>query len=181
VSDGENILKKYAAGERMFCKAYLRWANLRRANLHGAYLRWANLRRANLHGADLHGADLHGAYLRWANLSGANLSGADLSGADLSGADLSGADLSRANLSGADLRWANLHGAKNIVSFGPVGDDFRIGYAVQHDDGPRVQLGCFWGTLDEACAAIATKYGDASTYEALVRAACAVLGGEREV
>ena len=129
--DDEDILKRYAAGKRMFCKA-------------------------NLRGADLRGADLSGA-----NLRGANLSGADLSGANLRGAYLSGADLS---------------GAKNIVSFGPVGDDFRIGYAVQHEEGPRVQLGCFWGTLDEACAAIAAKYGDASTYEALVRAACAVLG-----
>jgi hypothetical protein len=121
VSEDKDILKRYAAGERMFCKA--------------------NLRGENLH---------------WVNLHGANLSGADLSKVDL-------------------------HGVKNIVSFGPVGKERRIGYAVQHDDGPRVQLGCFWGTLDEACAAIAEKYGDASTYEALVRAACAVLGGEREV
>ena len=161
MSDGENILKKYAAGERMFCKANLRWANLS--------------------GANLSGADLNGAYLSGANLSGADLREADLSGADLNGAYLRGAYLSGANLRGADLRWANLSGAnlsgaENIVSFGPVGKERRIGYAVQHDDGPRVQLGCFWGTLDEACAAIAEKYGDASTYEALVRAACAVLG-----
>jgi hypothetical protein len=131
VSDGEDILKKYAAGERIFCNA--------------------DLRGANLYAANLRGADLRGA-----NLSGANMYGA--------------------NLREADLREAYLSGAKNIVSFGPVGEEFRIGYAVQHDDGPRVQLGCFWGTLDEACAAIATKYGDASPYEALVRAACAVLG-----
>ena len=136
MSDGEDILKKYAAGERIFCNADLSEANL----------------------------------------SGADLSEADLSGADLSGADLSGANLRWADLRRADLRGADLSGAKNIVSFGPVGEEFRIGYAVKHDEGPRVQLGCFWGTLDEACAAIAAKYGDASTYKALVRAACAVLG-----
>jgi hypothetical protein len=63
----------------------------------------------------------------------------------------------------------------NIVSFGPVGNNRRIGYAVAHDDGPRVQLGCFWGTLDDACTAIVKEYGEASAYEALVRAACAVV------
>ena len=147
----ENILKRYAAGERMFCKA----------DLNGAKLNGADLRRADLRGADLNGADLRRANLSWVDLRRANLKGVKLNGADLSWADLNGADLRR---------------AKNIVSFGPIGEDLRIGYAVQHDDGPRVQLGCFWGTLDEACAAIAEKYGDASTYEALVRAACAVLG-----
>ena len=175
MSDGEDILKKYAAGERMFCKA-----NLRGANLSGADLSGADLRRADLRRADLSGANMYGANLRGANLRGANLRGANLRRAELSWADLSGADLRRAELSWADLRRADLRGAKNIVSFGPVGEDFRIGYAVQHEEGIHVQLGCFWGTLDEACAAIAEKYGDASTYEALVRAACAVLGGERE-
>lgn len=116
----------------------------------------ANLSGANLRDAILDGADLRGANLRVANLRGAILRGAILDGADLSG--------------------ANLRGAVGIVSFGPVGDERRIGYAVAHDDGPRVQLGCFWGTLDEACKKIAEKYGADSTYEALVRAACAVLG-----
>ena len=137
----------------------------------GLAVKWAVAAKADLRGADLSGADLRGAYLSGAYLHGADLSGANLSEADLSGAYLNGANLRRAYLNGA-----NLYGAKNIVSFGPVGKDLRIGYAVQHEEGPRVQLGCFWGTLDEACAAIATKYGDASTYEALVRAACAVLG-----
>ena len=99
----------------------------------------------------------------------------DFTGANLRGADLRGADLSGAYLSGADLRGAYLSGAVGIVSFGPVGNERRIGYAVAHDDGPRVQLGCFWSTLEEACTAIVEKYGEGSTYEALVRAACAVV------
>lgn len=85
------------------------------------------------------------------------------------------ANLRGTDLHEADLHEANLHGAKSIVSFGPVGKERRIGYAVSHNDGPRIQLGCFWGTLDEACVAIAKKYGENSTYEQLARAACAVL------
>jgi hypothetical protein len=73
------------------------------------------------------------------------------------------------------LSGANLSRAVGIMSFGPVGCERRIGYAVAHDDGPRVQLGCFWGTLEKALSATITKYGEASAYEALVRAACAVV------
>jgi hypothetical protein len=175
VSDDENILKKYAAGERMFCKA-----NLSGANLSGANLRWADLRGANLRWANLSGADMYGANLRGADLSGANLREADLYGANLRWANLREADLSGADLSGANMYGADLREAKNIISFGPVGEELRVGYAVQHEEGLHVQLGCFWGTLDEACAAISVKYGEGSAYEALVRAACAVLGGERE-
>ena len=141
------------------------WALKNKVNLNAAYLR----------GANLIGAKLDEAYLRGADLSEASLIGANLIGADLSEADLSGAYLSAAKLDGAYLRGAYLRGALSIVSFGPVGKERRIGYAVAHDDGPRVQLGCFWGTLAEACAAIRAQYGANSTYENLVRAACAVL------
>ena len=80
----------------------------------------------------------------------------------------------RANLRGADL-W----GAKNIISFGPVGEERRIGFANLHKkDGNHfcmVRLGCFWDTQEKAVEAIRKKYGENSTYEALVNAACAVL------
>jgi uncharacterized protein YjbI with pentapeptide repeats len=126
--------------------------------------------RANLYGANLSGANLRGADLR-----GANLSGADLRGADLYGADLRGADLIAATLRGAVLRGANLYGAIGIVSFGPAGAERRIGYAVRHEADVMVQLGCFWGTLDAACAAVVKKYGEGSSYEALVRAAAGAM------
>lgn len=101
---------------------------------------------------------------------------ADLSGAYLSDVNLSHASLYRANLSGANLSdvnlyRANLSDAGGIVSFGPVGRGRRIGYATS----AGVQLGCFWGSLEEACAALKKKYGPNSTYEALVRAAVATL------
>ena len=124
----EELLRRYAAGERDFRQADLseadlseanlseadfrvadlREANLSRANLSRANLSEAELSEAELSVADLSRANLRGANLRGANLSRANLSRANLSEADLSRADLSEADLSRANLRGANLRGANL-------------------------------------------------------------------------
>lgn len=132
-------------------------------------------KRANLCEADLSYANLGGADLRNANLRNANLSDADLRYANLRGADLYGADLRNANLRNADLRNANLRGAEGITSFGPVGNCGRIGYAVKHDAGPMVQLGCFWGTEDEAVLAINEKYGSDSAYAAFVQTACRVV------
>ena len=109
----EELLERYAKGERYFSYANLRHADLRGANLSGANLRGANLSGANLSGANLSGANLSGANLSGANLSGANLSDADLSYADLSGANLSDADLRGANLSGANLSDADLRGANS--------------------------------------------------------------------
>jgi hypothetical protein len=135
----------------------------------------ADLRRADLRGANLTNANLHRANLRGADLTNTDLCGANLTSADLRRADLRRADLRGANLTNANLRGANLRGAKSIVSFGPVGVEGRIGYAIAHDDEPRVQLGCFWGTRDEAVRAIRAKYGPDSAYESLVVAACRVV------
>ena len=62
--------------------------------------------------------------------------------------------------------------AKNIIQFGPIGEHHRIGYAVMHDSGPMIKLGCFWGTQKEAVEEIRYKYGMKSSYEAIVKAAC---------
>ncbi|MDZ8135727.1 MAG: pentapeptide repeat-containing protein [Nostoc sp. DedQUE04] len=125
----DEILRRYAIGERNFINANLRCAvlatmKLSEINLSYASLSWANLSQANLSKADLtaadlsqanlSGADLSKAYLMRANLSEANLQkaslqGANLSGANLSEVNLSGADLTGANLSLADLRGANFH------------------------------------------------------------------------
>jgi uncharacterized protein YjbI with pentapeptide repeats len=91
---------------------------------------------------------------------------------NLRGADLSGADLSKADLREADLREADLYGAQGAASFGPIGLERRIGYALAHESGPRVKLGCFWGTEAEALAAIETKYGAGSLYAGFVKLAC---------
>lgn len=107
----EELLEAYAAGERDF----------RRANLKYARLTGATLRGASFHGADLTGADLDGADLSSVDFPRAKLHHADLSAARLFSADLNGADLSKAWLSGADLtgavlRGAHLEGAVGIMS-----------------------------------------------------------------
>jgi hypothetical protein len=93
--------------------------------------------------------------VQWAIYSGAYLSGADLSGADLSGADLSG--------------------SKNIYSFGPIGKELRIGFAIKKDKEITIKLGCFEGTEKEAIAAIKKKYGRTSTYADQIKLAVKIL------
>jgi hypothetical protein len=89
----EELLAKYAAGERNFAKADLRGANLTKADLRGADLSKAKLSKINLTSADLRGA----------NLSAADLRGADLTSADLSDANLKGSIFTNANLTGTNL------------------------------------------------------------------------------
>ena len=86
----DDLLARYAAGERDFSRAHLPCADLRDADLagasfRGAYLPCADLRGAGLKGTDLGGACLVGAYLPHASLGDANLTGADLTGARLRG------------------------------------------------------------------------------------------------
>lgn len=182
--------KEWLADNTKGNRADLQEADLRRANLKGADLRdadlswadlrgtdlsWADLQGADLYEANLQGADLQGADLRGADLQGADLERANLQGADLYGADLSGADLYGADLRGANLRGADLQGAVGIYSFGSIGVDKRIGYAIKHADCVMVRLGCFWGTLDEAIEAVQKKYGENSTYEKQIRLAVEIL------
>jgi hypothetical protein len=114
--DAEELLARYAAGERVFggatlFKADLRGADLRGARLSGADLRGANLTGVNLTGADLVSANLSRALLGVAWLRDADLRDADLGGANLGGANLGGANLRDANLGGANLFNAHLHDA----------------------------------------------------------------------
>jgi len=142
----DEILRRYAIGERYFVNANLRcavltsaklseinlsyaklsWADLSQANLSKADLTAADLSQANLSGTDLNKAylmrtnlseaDLQQASLRGANLSSANLSEVNLTGADLTGANLALADLRGANFHLCNLSGANLTGAKLIES-----------------------------------------------------------------
>ena len=99
--------------------------------------------------------------------------------ADLSGADLSGAILRGADLSGADLYGADLSETTGIASIGPVGRQRRTIYAVAHDDGPRIQAGCWWGGMSETIARIEADYANAPAardrYVAAVRAVAALV------
>lgn len=127
----EELLRRYAVGDRYFINANLRcaqlsniclenidlsYAKLNLANLSGTNLSKANLTLAEMRSANLSGSNLHNSQLVRANLAGANLADANLRGADLSYADLSntcltGADLIGVNLSKVDLRKTSLDGA----------------------------------------------------------------------
>lgn len=127
----DELLRRYAVGDRFFINANLRcaqlselclenidlsYAKLNLANLSGTNLSKANLMAANMAGANFSSCNLSKSQLVRANLSGANLSDANLRGADLSYADLSntcltGTDLRGANLARTDLRKTSLNGA----------------------------------------------------------------------
>ncbi|HIK13038.1 MAG TPA: pentapeptide repeat-containing protein [Oscillatoriaceae cyanobacterium M33_DOE_052] len=122
----EEIIRKYATGERNFAGVALPEINLSRANLTGINFTDAILSIANLSGCNLSDANLSGAKLNVARLSGANLNKAKLNGAILNVANLVRANMSeaelmqaaliraeliRADLSRANLKEANLNGA----------------------------------------------------------------------
>lgn len=98
-ASAEELLRRYAAGERSFSNAQLEEAGLRKAELAHADLRDASLRSAVLCRANLTGADLRGAKLWSANLTGATFEQARLSPDTV---------LQRADLTGVDL--SNVHG-----------------------------------------------------------------------
>ncbi len=122
----DELLKRYAIGDRSFANANLRCAllceqNLSQSNLTYVKLNIANLCGVNLTGADLTAADLSDANLSRANLSNtsmyrtnltrANLSEVNLKGANLSKASLRDACLCQADLRGTNLSFADLRGA----------------------------------------------------------------------
>ncbi|MDY6781797.1 MAG: pentapeptide repeat-containing protein [Cyanobacteriota bacterium] len=103
--DADELLQRYAAGERNFQRL-----NLRGINLRGADLRKINFGRTDLTEADLREANLSQANFNFAKLSRANLSKANLSKTQLSDASLIAANLSEANLSESYLNKAKLCG-----------------------------------------------------------------------
>jgi hypothetical protein len=107
----EELLKRYARGDRDFRSINLSGASLREADLRGSNLAGADLSEVDMSFAMLTGCDLHGAYLHEAVLRGATLRNANLAEADLNGADLSDADLTGADIRGADFRRTLLDGA----------------------------------------------------------------------
>lgn len=105
----QELLEKYAAGERDFAGV-----NLTEANLSRVHLSRINLSRAILSIANLSGSNLNGADLSYAKLNVARLSGTSLIEANLSGALLNVANLIRANLTEAELVQAALIRAEMI-------------------------------------------------------------------
>lgn len=127
----QELLDRYATGERDFrslqlpgidlsgttlrdvnlAGATLAQANLRNADLERADLTAAELPAAHLDGAILYRAELKNALLDSATLVGSNLSHANSERADFERADLRRADFRNSRLVGANLKLANLRGA----------------------------------------------------------------------
>ena len=80
-------------------------------NLSGAYLRGAELWKAQLYRANLKETQLQDAYLKGAQMQGADLVRTQLQRANLKEANLRGACLERARLRGAKLNEAQMQGA----------------------------------------------------------------------
>ncbi len=108
--DVNELLRRYAAGEKDFCGVDLSNASLRGADLRGIHLRGASLNRTDL---------------SCANLSNANLSDVNWTNPDL---DDSESNHSFNNLSGANLSDANLTGAKldgTILAYQKVSEELQ--------------------------------------------------------
>jgi uncharacterized protein YjbI with pentapeptide repeats len=120
----EELLQRYAQGERDFENSTLPQADLHGADLDeielsesdltGANLEGASICDAGLAGVDLRGATLPRAYLIGSRLFAARLDAAKLDGAHLLGADLTFASLVDASLVAADLERAVMEHA-NLV------------------------------------------------------------------
>ncbi len=113
----EELLRRYAAGERYFAGADLRYGQ----ELSVAILKGIDLSRAFMDGINIVGVDLSYSNLSQGridvcrledvNLTAANLRGASLIEASIIGVNLTGADLTDAKLSDASFRRVNLTGA----------------------------------------------------------------------
>ncbi|MEH2354604.1 pentapeptide repeat-containing protein [Nostoc sp.] len=125
---GEELLKRYTAGERNFPLITL---NDEKSVLVGADLSGINLMGAYLHYALWWNVNLSGACLLAAELSGVSMDGADLSDADLTSACLWGTNFTNANLSNCILKGANLRRAIlwNANLRGAVLDGAILAYA----------------------------------------------------
>lgn len=124
--DASELLKRYAAGERVFScinlkdidlsgeslvgidlsGSNLENANLSKSNLMGANFSFAKLINANLVNAILVNANLRSAWLNRGKINGANLNGANLSLALLGGADFSKSNLSYTILDQSNIWWS---------------------------------------------------------------------------
>ena len=113
--DAEELLRRYAAGERDFANFDLSGILLGRRYADELIKQYQTEENTRLGGVNLRGINLSGA-----NLEGANLEAVDFMGANLSGANLTGAILEVARLNEANLSIANTIFPKICY------DDFRV-------------------------------------------------------
>ncbi|MCC3416308.1 MULTISPECIES: pentapeptide repeat-containing protein [unclassified Microcoleus] len=116
VMETQELLRRYAAGERRFEGIVLYRADLRGVDLHNIIMPNAHLANANLSGANLQESCLTNVNFRGTDLSGANLKNSCLDSADLSYANLKGANLLTLDMNGVNFTDANLLSAKIFFS-----------------------------------------------------------------
>lgn len=115
VLETQELLRRYAAGERRFEGIVLYRADLRGVDLPNIIMPTAHFANANLSGVNLQESCLKRVNFRGANLSGANLCIANLRGANLSYTNLKDANL-YAEMYGVDFTEANLSGAELLFT-----------------------------------------------------------------
>lgn len=118
----QQLLERYATGERRFPGLVIVRAELRNQNLQGINLSYRDIKqrlkfrphlpKANLSGANLEGSFLRGTNFKDGNLSTTNLFEANLEGVNFTNVNLRGANLLKANLEGVDFTRADLTGAR---------------------------------------------------------------------
>ncbi len=101
--DAEELLRRYAAGERDFTGVKLLRVRLIDRELRGIIFKEADLSHAILDWTNLSYANLSNANLTWVHFGEASLQGANLEGANLSNTLFGQTSLSDANLSHANL------------------------------------------------------------------------------
>ena len=121
----EELLARYAAGERAFRETDFADIALAGVDLRGCDFSDSDFSGALLDGANLSGCQLVGTTFRWASLASADLTGGDLREADLTAANLSGADLGRSDLRDADFRASTLVGTNFTDTRRSAATDFR--------------------------------------------------------
>ena len=105
--EAEELLSRYAAGERNFS-----WVDFSKVDLEGDELSEVILRDINLSGADLFGVDFTGSDLSGAIFENADLEGVDFSNSKLLGSNLSGAVVENVDFIEAILDNATLRGIR---------------------------------------------------------------------
>jgi uncharacterized protein YjbI with pentapeptide repeats len=114
VMTAEELLERYAAGERDFSGVTLRQGNLIKAQLAGINLSNATLSGTSFIGADLSESNLSGVCMDGGDFTSANLRRSNFQKASLSGVRLIGANCREANFSEAQMYRAFLEGATFI-------------------------------------------------------------------
>lgn len=109
-TSAEELLERYAKGERYFRYSILDGSRLKGAFLDGVNLGRSHIEEADVSDASLVGADLWRVEFRETHLANSDLSNASLQGANLWLTNLSGTRIEGANFSGGNLRDTNFSG-----------------------------------------------------------------------